>query len=131
MVGAVPCGAKTMISPTGQGIRVDSEGDGNYGTSRGERRHNGIDYLCDPGQGVVAPFDMILERESFPNPDQEMTGIAWRKGKSTGRMWYFKPYKRLIGKLVYEGEEIGIAQDVSGYYGLPNMNPHIHFQVKK
>ena len=55
-----------MISPTGKGIRVDSEGDGNYGASRGSRRHNGIDYICVEGQEVRAPFNMLINRIAKP-----------------------------------------------------------------
>ncbi len=120
-----------MISPTGKGIRSDFAGDGNYGAARGNRRHRGIDYLCDEGQEVIAPFDMTIERFSYPNADKEMTGIAWRKGKSTGRMWYFTPYLGVIGVKVYKGTVLGIAQSVSAYYGLPEMQDHIHFQVNK
>ncbi len=120
-----------MISPTGKGIRIDQEGDGNYGTPRGNRIHRGVDYLCDDWQIIVAPFDMTIERVSFPHEDRKMSGIAWRKGKSTGRMWYFTPFKEFIGEKVYKGFAIGRAQSVSAYYGLPKMKDHIHFQVNK
>lgn len=120
-----------MISSTGKGIRSDSEGDGNYGSSRGNRRHNGIDELCDEGQDVVAKFDMKIDRISYPNTDMKMEGIAWSSGKSHGRMFYFKPYRSLIGTRVKVGQIIGIAQSVSKYYELPNMDDHIHFQINK
>ena len=120
-----------MISPTDKGIRVDAEGDGHYGAPRGDRRHNGVDYLCDPGQIIVAPFSMFIERISFPAADKIMSGIAWRSDRSTGRIWYFEPYKYLIDSNVFEGLPIGIAQNVSQYYGLPNMKNHIHFRVNK
>lgn len=120
-----------MISPTGKGIRVDSEGDGNYGTSRGDRVHNGIDYESNMGQEVVAPFDMRITRVSYPNRDLNMSGVAWEKGKSEGRMFYLDPILMKIGADVKQGEVIGYAQDVSSYYGLPNMKNHIHFQVNK
>ena len=120
-----------MISPTGLGIRVDSEGDGNYGTSRGTRRHNGQDYLCKAGQSIKAPFDMIITRLSYPKSDHIMSGVAWQKGKSTGRMFYFEPDMNIIGNPVQEGDIIGIAQSVSKYYKLPKMKDHIHFQVNK
>lgn len=120
-----------MISPTGKSIRVDSEGDGHYGASRGIRRHNGVDYLCDQGQDIVAPHDMIIERESFPKENSPMTGIAWRKGKSTGRLWYFRPIANLIGTAVGEGNVIGVAQSVSKDYGLPKMDDHVHYRVDR
>ncbi len=120
-----------MISPTGKGIRKDSEGDGNYGASRGSRRHNGIDYLCQAGQDVVAPFDMTIVRVSNPKADSPLSGIVWERGRSRGKMFYFMPYPDLIGRAVAEGQAIGIAQSCSDDYGLPKMMDHIHFQIDK
>lgn len=120
-----------MVSPTGRGIRSDSEGDGNYGARRGDRRHNGVDYLCDEGQDIVAPFDMLIERKAYPNRDMIMSGISWSSGRSSGRMFYFQPFIDLIGCHVKEGAVIGKAQSVSGYYDLPQMEDHIHFQINK
>lgn len=128
-----------MISPTGKGIRVDAQGDGHYGTARGTRRHRGEDYLCDEGQDIVAPFDMIVTRVSKPKADSEMTGIAWQRGKSEGRMWYFTPHASILGQSVMQGQVIGTAQSCAKDYGLAKgqvkpgkeMLDHIHFQVNK
>ena len=120
-----------MISPTGKGTRSDSAGDGNYGANRGERKHNGVDYLCDEGQEVVAPFAMKVTRMAYPSRDMQMEGIAWSAGKSSGKMFYFKPDRALLGKEVAEGQAIGTAQAVSGYYGMDSMEDHIHFQIDK
>lgn len=120
-----------MISPTGKGIRSDSEGDGNYCADRGNRKHNGIDYECEQGQEVRAPFDMHIDRVANPREKSPLSGIAWSYGKSKGKMFYFKPYKYIIGQDVVEGEIIGIAQSVSKGYNLPLMADHIHLQVDK
>lgn len=120
-----------MISPTGKGIRNDSEGSGEYGSSRGSRVHKGIDYECEEGQIIVAPFDMIITRVSYPKLNSPLSGIAWQKGKSKGKMFYFEPYPELVGGSVKHGQVIGLAQSVSKDYNLPNMKDHIHFQVDK
>ena len=120
-----------MISPTGKGIRNDSEGSGEYGASRGSKLHNGIDYLCDEGQEIIAPFNMTILRKAYTNKDMQMTGIEWSKGKTTGKMFYFEPDMSLIGRFVQIGTVIGKAQSVSNYYGLPAMKNHIHFQIDK
>lgn len=119
-----------MISPTGKGIRNDVEGQGSYGANRGSRKHNGIDYLCDEGQDIVAPFDMHIDRVSAPKAGSPMSGIAWTSGKTKGRMWYFLPDMQLINCYVGKGQVIGKAQSVSRDYGLPRMKDHIHFQIK-
>lgn len=120
-----------MISPTGKGIRIDSEGSGEYGASRGSRRHNGIDYECNQGQYVRAPFDMTVKRIANPRSNSPLSGIEWVSGKSSGKMFYFKPHKMVIGEDVLEGQVIGVAQSVSQDYGLPGMIDHVHFQVDK
>jgi len=120
-----------MKSPTGKGIRSDSEGDGNYGARRGSRVHNGIDFLCDEGQAIGAPFDMKILRVAKPKVGSVMSGIEWQAGRSTGKMFYFEPDYTLIGKEVKQEQLIGVAQSVSKDYGLPNMKDHIHFQVDK
>ncbi|HEX9972285.1 MAG TPA: hypothetical protein VGD14_09460 [bacterium] len=118
-----------MISPTGKGIRNDEEGSGEYGASRGNRIHNGIDYLCDDGQIIIAPFALTIERESFPKLGSPLSGILWRHDKTKGKMFYFKPHKHLIGQNIRAGDAMGIAQSVSKDYGLSRMKDHIHFQI--
>jgi len=117
-----------MKSLTGHGIRVDGAGSGHYGASRGNRRHNGIDYFCIEGQKVVAPFALRIIRVARPYADSELSGIQWEAGISSGKIFYFKPYEKLIGKTVKTGQAIGIAQSVTERYGFP-MSDHIHFQV--
>lgn len=120
-----------MISPTGLGIRSDGEGDGHYGAPRGRRLHNGVDYICVPGQDIVAPFDMTILREAWPYKDLTLSGIAWRYGNSEGRMFYFQPHDNVIGKDVKQRQSIGFAQSVSAYYKSVIMTDHIHFQINK
>lgn len=120
-----------MRSPTGKGIRSDAAGDGNYGARRGDRVHNGVDYLCDEGQDIVAPFNMRILRVANPNATTPLSGIKWAYGRSEGKMFYFKPDPTLINKNVSEGQVIGKAQSCSFHYGDPKMQDHIHFQIDK
>lgn len=108
---------------------MDYEGSGEYGASRGSRKHNGIDYVCQKGQAIVAPFDLVIERIALPKMDSPLSGIKWRAVRSTGKMFYFSPLPVLIGKMVKKGDVIGVAQSVSEDYGLTNMKDHIHFQI--
>ena len=117
-----------MISPTGQGIRQDSMGDGHYGAKRVNRRHTGVDYLCEPGQPIVMPIDGILVRKAKPYAEGELSGVAIQADKMDMKMFYFKPHDDLIGKYILQGEEIGIAQDVSEKHG-HKMFPHVHLEI--
>lgn len=116
---------------TGKGIRVDPAGDGHYGSARGDRLHNGEDYLCDEGQVVRAPFNMLIERVANPSANKPLSGIKWKYGKSEGKIFYFEPKLSLVGTMVNKGTIIGTAQSCSFHYGDPAMLDHIHFQIDK
>ncbi len=119
-----------MISPTGKELRNDSEGCGYYGAKReGNRRHKGTDYLATPGQTIIAPFDLVLKRYSRPTKNfPQNSGILWQTPKGQGKMFYFTPYEKLIGTYVPQGTEIGVALDLTPFYG-SEMLSHIHFQI--
>ena len=120
-----------MISPTGKNIREDAAGSGKYGSPRGNRLHKGVDYYCEKGQEIVAPFNMTIKRKAYPYHDMKMEGIEWAHGESTGYMFYFKVRDELVGKYVKQGQVIGEAQSISKYYSNKEMHDHIHFQINK
>ena len=121
-----------MIQPTGKGLReVDKWGNGYYGASRGNRIHKGADYVCEPGQDIVAPITGIIARESRPYGDPEWlyrySGLIIYNEYCNLTLFYLEPLRYLIGTKVRMGEKIGIAQDISERY--PGMTPHIHLQI--
>lgn len=118
-----------MISPTGKGIRVDECGDGHWGSPRGAYKHRGVDFKSDFAQDIVAPFDMAIKRISKPN-ESYLSGIKFETESSNGRMWYFSPFKRVIGTKVKQGDVIGTAQALQDHYG-DKMTDHIHFQFNE
>lgn len=120
-----------MISPTGKGIRIsDALGMGRYGAPRGDRRHLGTDYVCTPGQNVVAPIAGIVEREARPYVEGHYSGVLISARHMSVKMFYFKPKPGIIGKAVVQGDTIGTAQDISkkkkDYKG---MIPHVHLEI--
>ena len=121
-----------LISPTGGGIRNDSEGSGYWLASRGSRLHEGIDFDLPKGAGqlVVSPITGKFKRIAYPYPDtQEIRGCEIRGGDIWVKMFYLRPYDSLVGQKVTMGQPIGIAQDISKRY--PGCEPHIHLEVIK
>lgn len=117
-----------MISPTGKGPRkTDSHGSGSYGSKRGDRLHEGTDYICDPGQSIYSPIDGVIRREAKPYAGKEYSGVLIRNDWCAIKMFYFKPDYNLIGKQVKKGQIIGMAQDISEKYS--GMIPHIHLEI--
>lgn len=118
-----------MISPTGKGIRVhDARGSGLYGAKRGGRRHGGCDYVCEPGQAVVAPISGIVTRKAKPYAADKYGGLIIQGEHMTIKMFYLDPDGYLIGQAVKQGDVIGKAQDISKKYQF--ITPHIHLQVE-
>ena len=124
-----------IISPTGLGIRgIDKWGDGAYGAGRGKRKHNGVDFICTPGQNIWFPFDLgIVSRIARPYTKGHFYGckiVAIDDGKFyICKIFYFQP---ILSHIVEEvklckGMILGKAQDISKKY--PGMTPHVHLQV--
>ena len=126
-----------MISPTGLGVRGDDAwGNGEFGASRGKRKHKGVDFICTPGQSIWFPFQFgFIERISRPYVQGKYLG-AQLYGYDGGctyvcKMFYFIPRTMLIIDAVslQRGMVIGKAQDISEKY--KDMTPHIHLQVRE
>jgi len=118
-----------MISPTNRGIRNDGAGAGHWGALRHMRRHKGVDYLCTPGQEVIAPCDMQITRIAYPYGDHSYSGIAFRTLILTGKLFYFEPDIEVMDRWVMQGQRIGIAQDISLRYPDLSMRPHVHLEI--
>lgn len=122
-----------MISPTGNGIRhSDRWGRGDYGASRdhGARIHKGVDFICVPGQNVMAPCagDVIRIKRPYASPVKGVlfSGLLVRASDYEYTLFYFEPLGEVIKTRIEEGQIIGLAQDISIKY--PGMIPHIHMQ---
>ena len=123
-----------MIPPTCHGVRSDAMGDGHFGARRGDRTHKGTDWICYPGEPIVAPIYGKVVREAKPySNDMHYNGVLIRNSIYSIKMFYCDPYFNIIGQYVRCGDPIGVAQDISKKYegpGKPAMTPHIHTQVE-
>lgn len=112
-------------------IRSDSEGDGNFGASRGNRTHQGVDLVVKEGDQVKAPENGTIRRKAYPYAnDLRWKGLILDSDSGIEyRIYYLTPDDRLIGKKVSKGDVIGIAQDISKKY-TNKMTPHIHVETR-
>jgi len=118
-----------LKSPTGLGIRgVDNWGNGCFKAPRGDHVHRGVDFICKPGQEVVAPITGVIKREARPYAKGVYSGCLIVSLDMDIKMFYFALDKSLIGKQVQKGAVIGYAQDISEK-GYPGMTPHIHLEI--
>jgi len=124
---------------TGKGVRNDSGGSGYYGAPRskivdGQKvryAHEGVDYICDPGQIVRMPCTGKIVRLAYPYTDKSYGGVVIEAKRATLKIFYFEPYGGIEGKTLKVGEPIGVAQDVSLRYPGQGVTPHIHLQIEK
>jgi len=124
-------GWEEMISPTGKGIReTDDWGSGRFGAPRGNGNlHNGVDFICTPGQSVFSPISGVVVREAKPYPNSDYSGVLLHNDNIDMVLFYLIPDANLIGGWCVKGAVIGVAQDISEKY--PDMIPHVHLKVVK
>ena len=120
-----------IINPTGRGLRNDEMGSGNYGAGRGRRYHQGYDFLCKPGQEVIAPIAGLITRTAYPYAgNRQYLGLVLQGEWCEVKLFYVKIKSwNLVRKRVKAGDVIGIAQDISDKYG-PGCLPHVHLEMR-
>lgn len=112
-------------------VRVDSQGDGHYQSSRsGGRSHKGVDLRVKKGQNVVSPVDGLVERMAYPYPkDLKWEGLYLKGNHGIDvKIFYIEPLTGIVGKSVKRGDRVGIAQKISDKYNA-QMLDHIHVEA--
>lgn len=118
-----------ILNPTGGRVRKDEMGDGVFGASRdgGNRSHRGVDFVCIPGQYVVAPVDCKIGRRIQVYADTaEYQGVELKGDYCNVILYYVDVTTKR--KIVKAGDIIADAQDISKRYG-PRMTPHVHCEL--
>lgn len=125
----------SLYNPTGKRVRSDSAGDGHYAARRSKGNtvyeHKGVDFECEPGQLVYSPVDGVVVRVAYPyaNDDNYM-GLVIETRWCKVKMFYFEPFGLLNGgSPINQGDDIGIAQDISKRYPGSGMTPHVHLEI--
>ena len=116
-------------------IRSDSWGNGNFGSSRGDRQHQGVDIEVFEGETIYSPIPGKINRVAYPYANDsnwqgiEILGAGEWQGYSV-KMFYISPDKSLLGKSVDRGAPIGKAQAISKKYS-PEMQDHVHVELRQ
>ncbi len=120
---------KAWKNPTGFEVRSDEQGDGTFGSPRGDHIHLGTDFTCVPGQGVMLPCDAQYRRfvRRVYATDALYTGMEFETTSFLITMFYVFPSIDHMTQ-AYAGTVVAQAQDISAKYG-ESMTPHVHMQV--
>lgn len=108
--------------------KCDQHGSGEFGASRGSRRHNGVDLACMAGTLVGSPVDGMVSKLGYPYGDDlsfryvevEAQGYAFR-------VFYIDPLVS-VGRQVQRGDILGACQSLMQRY--PGITDHVHLEVK-
>lgn len=109
----------------------DDCGSGEFGASRGSRKHNGIDYVAAPGQKVCSHVEGVVTKLGYPYVDD----LSFRYVEITSndrlkhRFFYVEPCVE-VGDIIFECEVIGEAQNIAARYTNGHMKNHVHYEVK-
>jgi murein DD-endopeptidase MepM/ murein hydrolase activator NlpD len=126
-------GAADFANPTGKDVRTfDAYGEGEFGARRdgGSRRHEGVDFIADAGQRVVAPISGYVTKIGYAyssDPNLKFIEITNPALRYQARVFYVTPSVS-VGDTVALGRPIGRQHSlVSKYPG--GMTDHVHLEV--
>jgi hypothetical protein len=106
----------------------DPKGCGDFGASRGSRKHIGLDIKAVPGEVIFSPISGKVTRFPFPyGTDLSFTGIEIVNDQFLVKIFYMKA-NVLANSNVKQGQVIGNAQDIAKKHGGGMIN-HIHVEV--
>lgn len=128
-------GRQFAVRPVNGGIRgCDAYGCGDFGASRGNRTHQGVDLVSPVGDRVNAPCDGTIVRHSRPYAnDNRYDGVLLRC--QTGHdvyIWYIDVTAGVSAN-VRAGDQLGTTQALSLRYPPRRggaITNHIHLQVR-
>lgn len=124
-----------IVTITQSVIRSDEAGDGHFGSKRGDRIHEGVDYLCRPGGFVFSPVDGVVSKLGYAYSDD----LGWRfievkdDDGNRHRLFYCSPLVS-VGQMISYGEVIGSSQNITMRYKdrghpLDKMLAHVHYEI--
>lgn len=117
-----------LFHPTFRERGSDACGSGDFGASRGSRRHVGRDYAAHPGANINCPVEGRVGRIGYPySDDLSFKLVEIHHPSAIVRVMYIDPCVS-PGDDVMPGQTIGLAQDLTGRY--PGITNHVHLDLR-
>lgn len=126
-------GQADFANPTGGEVRGhDAYGYGEFGASRdgGVRRHEGVDFMAQAGQAVLAPISGYVTKIGYAYAgDQNLKFVEITNPalNYVGRVFYINPSVE-EGDAVAIGHKIGQAHTLQDKYA-GGMTDHVHLEL--
>jgi murein DD-endopeptidase MepM/ murein hydrolase activator NlpD len=126
-------GQSDFANPTGNEPREhDAYGSGEFGARRdgGSRRHEGVDFIAEAGQTVVAPISGYVTKIGYAyagDGDLKFVEISNPALKLEARAFYIAPDVQ-VGQTVRVGQPIGEVYSLQRKYP-GGMTDHVHLEL--
>lgn len=127
-------GAADFVNPTGRAVRTeDAYGYGHFGASRdgGARDHEGVDWIAEAGQDVVAPISGYVTKvgQAYAgDADLKFVEITNPALNYVARVFYVNPTVA-VGQSLRLGQTIGQAHSLQAKYP-GGMTDHVHLELQ-
>jgi peptidoglycan LD-endopeptidase LytH len=127
-------GAPDFVNPTGKAPReTDAYGHGWFGASRdgGTRDHEGVDFVAEAGQTVVAPISGYVTKIGWAyagHPELKFVEITNPALAHVARVFYVNPDVE-VGQAIRLGAAIGTAHSLQHTYPA-GMTDHVHLEIQ-
>tara|TARA_B100000809_G_C15106092_1_gene518821 strand:+ start:1098 stop:1523 length:426 start_codon:yes stop_codon:yes gene_type:complete len=112
----------------------DTTGNGWFGAKRGNRLHEGVDFVVTPGEKIFACCSGVVRIGNVYAASTKMKLVEIKGSIDVHtvkvKQMYVLP-SVVNGEAVVMGQVIGVAQDVAKYHGSNKMQPHVHVSVWK
>jgi len=112
---------------------TDDYGSGEYGASRGNRTHNGVDFAVAEGTTILAPATGKVTKIGYVYSD-DMSYLYVQITDGIGahhRIFYVDPEVKLGDQVFGQVSRIGSAQNISNRYTERGvMKNHVHYEIK-
>jgi murein DD-endopeptidase MepM/ murein hydrolase activator NlpD len=126
-------GQADFANPTGGQTRgLDAYGYGEFGARRdgGSRKHEGVDFIAQAGQSVVAPISGYVTKIGFAyagDPNLQFVEITNPALQYAARVFYINP-SVAVGDAVAVGRVIGEMHSLQSKYPA-GMTDHVHLEL--
>lgn len=129
-LGGIGAGISRKVSSKWQEMRKPASGKitGRFGEDRGDHKHSGTDFACDPGSSVKSALDgQVIQTQGTSSSG----GYGNRMVVKHSNTWqttynHLSSFEKSVGERVRAGAKIAESGNTGNSTG-----PHLHFEVVK
>lgn len=124
MLRYLPPISPKVSEPRGQ----DSWGQGHFGASRGDRKHEGVDYAMPVGAIVLAlTAGRVTNLGQAYGDDPSYRYVEVTDARRYRLRYFYVAPSVKVADNVLSGDALGRVQDLTRRH--PGITPHVHFEV--